>query len=47
METECNALKKIITELLEEVADATLLDLIYKILFESTQAAPPKDSPKK
>ena len=45
MENDENALKKIITELLEEVADASLLDLIYKILFESVQASP-KD-PKK
>lgn len=30
-----NELRKIITELLEVVTDADLLDLIYKILLES------------
>lgn len=30
-----NDLRKIITELLEAVTDADLLDLIYKILLES------------
>ena len=33
-------MRNLITELLDTVTDADLLDLVYKILLESTQCAP-------
>lgn len=33
-------MRNLITELLDIVTDADLLDLVYKILLESTQCAP-------
>ena len=40
MEDSDHHIKTLITELLDEVTDTDLLDLIYKVLLESTQEPP-------